>query len=221
MGALEAHDPRVLRRYEGLIFTTARRYARFSDEPIEDIQQILRVKVYKAILTFDPAKVRSLVTAADAKGRTPLDKYVYQCVKNQAKDLLKKKPRNEAFIEDIAPPTEQFETPSQSSRDWFEAATGMASTHDDVYGAIEDDDLVVPNTLTRLEKRIICLLYADYRQSEVARSLGLEKRDMERAMRSIRAKMEDWRPSEAVVVVVVSDRSGAPVAVADRLAAAA
>jgi hypothetical protein len=40
----------------------------------------------------------------------------------------------------------------------------------------------------------VLLLYRDYKQSESARHLGLEKHKMERAMRSIRQKLADWRP---------------------------
>lgn len=215
MSELEAHDPKVLAQYEGLIFSTARRYAAFVDLDLEDVQQILRVKVFKALLSYEPAKATVRVD-----GRDPRDTYVFQCVKNQAKDLLKKKPRNESFLEDVAPANTTYDATTHApSRDRFENDNGLASTHEEVYGAIEDDDLVIPNTLTPLEHRIICLLYASYRQSEVARSLGLAKRDMERSMRSIRAKMEDWRPT-GVVVVFVTDRAADPVAIGDHLAAA-
>lgn len=217
MSELEAHDPKVLAQYEGLIFSTARLYVRYVDEAVDDIQQILRIKVYKALLSYDASKARPR-----DDGRDPRDAYVFQCVKNQAKDLLKKKPRNESFIEDIAPESRNQRGGLQTTRDWFEDAVGLTSSHDEVYGAIEDDDLVVPNTLTQLERRVVCLLYAGYRQSEVARKLSLAKRDMERSMRAIRAKMEDWRPDIVPpILVLVSDRSAADVVAADRPALAA
>lgn len=200
LATLEAHDPNVLRLYEGLIFSTARRYSIFVEEDLEDIQQILRVKVFRALESYDGAKA-----PARTDGRDPRDAYVFQCVRNQAKDLLKKKPRHESYIDD------SFADEEGSGRDWFEHSIGMATTHDQVYGEIEDDDLVVPNTLTELERQVVCLLYAGYRQSEVARSLCLVKRDMERAMRSIRLKMEDWRPT---VLVKVPELLGATVGVA-------
>jgi predicted DNA-binding protein (UPF0251 family) len=43
---------------------------------------------------------------------------------------------------------------------------------------------------------VLCLLYRDYRQSEVARELRIEKREVERAVRAIRTKFADWKPSE-------------------------
>lgn len=192
LATLEAHDPNVLRLYEGLIFSTARRYSIFVEEDLEDIQQILRVKVFRALESYDGSKA-----LPRTDGRSPRDAYVFQCVRNQAKDLLKKKPRHETYIDDVGLADDG------EGRDWFEGAFGVATTHDEVYGQIEDDDLVVPNTLTDLERRVICLLYAGYRQSEVARSLSLVKRDMERAMRSIRLKMEDWRPTVLVEVEVL------------------
>lgn len=196
MGDLEAHDPKILRSYEGLIFATARRYSPYVEAELEDIQQDLRVAVFKALLSYDGTRTNALAR----------DRYVFSCMKNRAKDLLKKRPRNESYIEDIAPGVEeQAGIFTAATRDWFEAHVGMASTHEQVYGRVEDDDVLVPNTLTDLERRIVCLLYADYRQAEVARSLGIAKGDMERAMRSIRRKMSDWRPTGEVVVIVTDE----------------
>lgn len=197
MGIQEAHDPQILDHYEGLIFKTAQMYAPFVDEDIEDIQQILRIKVYKALLAYDPRAPRALER----------DRYVFSCMKNQAKDLLKRRKRQESFIEDLAPAADDGRRMSRSK---FEERTGQLLEHHEVYGLIEEDDVLVPNTLSDLERRIVCLLYSDYRQSEVARQLGLAKRDMERAMRSIRGKMADWSPGGGEVVVLT-----------DRLAVAA
>src|SRR3954470_7263330 len=83
LATLEAHDPNVLRLYEGLIFSTARRYSIFVEEDLEDIQQILRVKVFRALESYDGAKA-----PPRTDGRSPRDAYVFQCVRNQAKDLL-------------------------------------------------------------------------------------------------------------------------------------
>jgi DNA-directed RNA polymerase specialized sigma24 family protein len=187
-----------------LVFATARRYVPFVQDDFEDICQFLRIKVYRALLSYDAGKTR----AVREDGRDPRDAYVFTCVKNGAKDLFKRGQRNEVFLEDLAPASSWDSSDARSglsSRDRFENDNGMTSSHDEVYGEIEDDDVVVPNTLDDLERRIVCLLFAGYRQSEVARTLGLAKRDMERSMRSIRAKMDDWRPA-AEVVVFVSDR---------------
>jgi hypothetical protein len=40
----------------------------------------------------------------------------------------------------------------------------------------------------------VVLLYRDYKQSEAARRLGIEKPQMEKAMRCIRRALADWSP---------------------------
>lgn len=184
---------------------TARRYHPFVQDDFEDICQFLRIKVYRALLSYDARKARAI----REDGRDPRDAYVFSCVKNGAKDLFKRGQRDEVFLEDLAPAS-SFDSsdgrPGLKSRDRFEHEIGMTSTHEQVYGTVEDDDVLVPNTLSDLEKHVVVLLYRDYRQSEVARKLGLPKRDMERTMRSIRQKLADWRPN-VEVVVFVSDRA--------------
>jgi hypothetical protein len=44
---------------------------------------------------------------------------------------------------------------------------------------------------------VLCLLYRSYRQTEIARYLSVEKRDIEKAVRNIRTKMADWSPDVA------------------------
>src|SRR4051794_8115324 len=94
-----------LASYEGLVFRTAQMYAPFVDDDEEDVRQALRIKVWQALLAYRP---RSLETP-DVKGRTPRDKYVFMCVTNQVKDLLKRKKRQEDFIEDKTPDDVQRE----------------------------------------------------------------------------------------------------------------
>lgn len=181
MGYHEAHDPAVLRHYEGLVFSTARRVVAFTEEEFEDIQQVLRLKVFKALLAYDPSRAKRLAR----------DAYVFMCVRDQAKDIAKRRRRGELLIEDIAPA--QADGERLPSRDSFEQRY-LSAGHDEIYGSIEDDDCLVPNTLTVLERTIVVRLYRDFKQSEIARELGLEKREMERAMRSIRQKLADWQP---------------------------
>jgi DNA-directed RNA polymerase specialized sigma24 family protein len=174
-------DPTDLAYYEGLIFATAVRLEAHVEMEVEDIQQVLRVKAWKALCWFDPARCR-----------TSIDRYVFMCLRDQAKDLVRKRKRGEVFIDDLA---SDEPTSGLPSRDRFEHLHGLVESHDDVFAAVEDEGVVMPNTLTRLELAIVVLLYRDYRQSEIARKLGLGKPAMERAMRSIRTKLADWKPS--------------------------
>jgi hypothetical protein len=73
----------------------------------------------------------------------------------------------------------------------------LAAGHDDIYGDVEDEPPLIPSTLSELELQVVCLMYRDYRQTEIARYLRVEKREVEKAVRSIRTKMADWSPDLA------------------------
>jgi hypothetical protein len=83
-----------------------------------------------------------------------------------------------------------------------------------VYAAIEDDDLLIPSTVTAFEKRVLLMLYTgDYKQREIAqRLMPLEyeldedgaKREVERAIRALRDKFADWRPDSVNPVPAVA-----------------
>lgn len=186
-----------IRPYEGLIYATTRRYVHRIEAEFEDVQQVLRLKVALALVAYDPARARP--EKPDALGRTPRDKFVFNCVANQVKDLLKKRQHGELCIEDlvIAGDSEHSDKRGFGSRDRFEEKHGLTSSHDQVYGEVEEDplDFMLPSTLSRREKRIARMLSGDYRQSEIAAKLRIDKREMERHMRSIRVKMADWKPS--------------------------
>jgi DNA-directed RNA polymerase specialized sigma24 family protein len=51
--------------------------------------------------------------------------------------------------------------------------------------------------LTALERGVLALLYEGYKQREVALRLGVPRGEVERAVKAIRSKMGDWRPSGA------------------------
>jgi hypothetical protein len=78
-------------------------------------------------------------------------------------------------------------------RDRFEGRY-LSADHDTAYFEAEDEPPLIPSTLTDLELQVLCLLYESYRQTEIARYLRVEKRDIEKAVRNIRTKMADWSP---------------------------
>lgn len=173
----------AIRYYEGLVRKTAARYVAFVEEDFDDICAIFRVKIWRALIAFDPER----------SGMTQ-DDYVFMCVKNQGKDLVKRRKRDEAFISDER----------DQGTDAFDARY-LQRASDDVYGRIEDGVLLLPSTLTETERFVLGLLYLDYSQKEAILLLRLSKREMERAVRAIREKMADWRPSVSESVVVALD----------------
>lgn len=67
--------------YEGLVISTTRYWRHKISEEMsdDDIKQELRIKIYKALLTFDPNR------------GYPEHKHVFGAVRNMVKDLIKKK----------------------------------------------------------------------------------------------------------------------------------
>lgn len=184
MGRASTFTPRDIEFYEGLVFKTASMYSSYVEEDFEDIQQVLRIKVWRALEAFDPT--RSNMTR---------QRYVFSCVKNQCKDLVKKKRRNELFIEDLAPvEVEQGQLGGPRDRfDW----RYLSADADQAYGAVESAPPLIPSTLSKLEREVLALLYLDFSQKEAATLLGVRRNEMERAVKSLRDKMADWRPTPA------------------------
>jgi RNA polymerase sigma factor (sigma-70 family) len=179
---------REIARYEGLVRKTAARHVNFVEEEFDDICAILRVKVWKALTSYDPAKATQTQ-----------DGYVFSCVVNQCKDLLKRKPRNEAHIEDFAYESDANQ-PNAGPSNSFEARyLQLPSEH--VYGAINEGALVLPTTLSEAERQVVGLLYLDYTQKEAIAILGMTKRQMENAVRAIREKLADWDPASGAEVI--------------------
>lgn len=182
MAYADSQNPELLRHYEGLIFRTAQLTAPLVEEDFDDICQVLRIKVWNALLKWDPARAPKLVAKHGVD--VARDRSIFAWVKNQQMDIIKKKRRHEVSIE--------------GNHD----DGHLAATADEVYGQVEADLPVIPSTLTDMELRVVCLLYAEYSQSEVAASLGIPKREVERIVRSIRAKMADWAPTTSPPAIV-------------------
>lgn len=187
----DADDPQLLAQFEGLIHSTAKMILPFVEEDFDDVVQQLRIKVWQALMKWDPKRAPQLVAKyglAEARRRS-----VFAWVRNKVKDLVKRKKRGELSIEDLTAADSRGQ--HSGTRDAFEQRYQLST--DDGYAGVEEEPPLIPSTLTLLERKVVCLLYSDYRQTEVARYLGLEKREVERHVRSIRDKMADWAPASA------------------------
>lgn len=149
--------------YEGLVRKTAAMIAPLVQEEYEDIAAILRIKVWRALVAFDPARAR-----------LPVERYVFMCVTNQKKDLLKRKRRCEVPLDEE-----------------YDARVDP----DVVYCEVEDVAPIIPSTLSGFERDLVARLYLGYTERQVAGVLGLTRSQMERALEGVRVKMADWRPS--------------------------
>lgn len=176
-----------LANYEGLIFSTAARYASILDDDLEDIQQILRVKVWRSLGKYDPKR-----------SKMDVERWVFQCVRNQVKDLLKSQTRRNAarngsqgYIED------ESVTPAFEARYLSESA-------DEVYGASEDENVKLPSTLTDMERSVVYLLMLDLNQTEIAGVLKITRDQVRRLHAKVQEKMQDWRPGSSAAPVPVA-----------------
>lgn len=154
---------------------------------MEDIQQVLRIRAWKAIRAYNPEKARGMNR----------DRYVFMCVKDGSKDLGKRKRRGELFIEDVAPTSVTSDEGVDTVTDRFHARY-LSTDHDQVFGEVDDGEIHLPNTLTSRERGVLGLMRDHYRQGEIAEMLGVSKREVESAVRGIRTKLADWRPSSQV-----------------------
>lgn len=158
---------KALKDFEGLIFKTAVLYERRLRTEREDLQQVLRIRVWLALEAFEPSRTT-----------TNVESFVFTCLRNQIKDLVKARMRRdniarEFYLEDI----ESIES---------------YPTYDDPF---LDDDLL-PTTITESERVVIGLMYVGYqRPSDMAPVLGVTPKEVSRRVASIRLKLADLRPS--------------------------
>lgn len=166
-----------LQHYEGLIFATAARYAPLLDYDAEDVRQILRIKVWQALEAYDAHR-----------GTKGLESFVFSCLRNRVKDLLKEQDRlnsrrgGQHYIEDF---TEDFGS--------FEGRYLSAECPE--IAEVEEADLELPSTLTEIEVAVVHLLVLDFRRSEIAVLLGVSRAKVRTAHSRIQTKMADWAPS--------------------------
>lgn len=189
---------RILPSYEGLVKETARRTVVSGVElDYEDICQLYRVKVWHAVQRFSEeraAAAEHLSHARDAKGRSPLDRFVFMCVTNMRKDIEKRPRRYNGSIDAF-----RSSECGPAAADSFDARY-LSVREDEVYfDVVEESEPVLPSTLTEIERQVVMLRYYGRHLFEVDRELGLSRAQREAVMHSIREKLADWHPSPSPV----------------------
>lgn len=161
-----------IRAYEGLVRKTASLLEGRVDESYEDLCSMIRIKVWRALESYDPER-----------SKLPERNYVFSCVVNLKKDLYKKEARRDEdlYLEDLT------------------AAAGFEERYlaveEVVQESLEDEGVFLPSTLSHVERRVITYLYVGYTEWDARRELGLKRGEMADAMGAIRAKMADWAPT--------------------------
>lgn len=176
--------------FEGLIFTTTILLKEAGVEmDIEDIRQTLRIKAWRAVLAYDTSHPRGMQR----------DRFVFMCIANMKKDLLKRPRRGNASVDELRErPIHTHHTDPGAIGDWFDGRF-LSVSAEEVYFEVEDEPVVLPSTLDMTERRAIALLTddPDLTLLGLERALGLSRAGREALMHSIRAKLADWRPRRA------------------------
>lgn len=172
--------------YEGLVYATAARYAGLLDDDIEDIQQLLRIKVWQALRAYNPGR------SAQSE-----EKFVFSCVANRVKDMLKAQSRLNAKRDGRLLYTEEVSgsNPERFERQYF------AVEEEIVFFAVEEESVELPSTLDRDERVVATLLLLELSQNEIAGMLQVTRARVRTVQASIRVKMSDWAPASAELPV--------------------
>jgi RNA polymerase sigma factor (sigma-70 family) len=179
-----AIDSSLITHYEGLVLRTAALYVERCEEDFEDIAQLFRIKVWKALESYDRRKVKAKLDTRTAEEHR--DAYVYACIKNQGKDLEKRVKRNLACLDELA--------------ERQPVKLGIAR-EDEVYGVLRELPRL-PSTLTAQERQVVTLLYLDFDNGEIAACMNVQRQTIVRQVRRIREKMADWKPTTTVSLPV-------------------
>lgn len=171
-------DDTQIEFYEGLVRKTSSMVQGKCEMEFEDVEQELRIKVFQALRSYDPARSRMSRRA-----------YVFGCVKNRTKDLMKYGGRRRAagvpyLIEDL--------TPEPADRERFERR--YLST-DDAFREVEDEPLELPDSLVGLEREVVLMLHLDYSHGEIAKELGITRPGVEKILLSVRVKLSHLAPA--------------------------
>lgn len=198
MDHTKAADPALLGHYEGLVRKTAARYVGLTLHDFEDICQVFRVKVWKALLAWDPTDHRILAKIAKGETEDDLrDRFVFMCVRNQGKDLVKRrKPETDPlFIEDFRAHEQPAGENGPSRTDKFEAQY-LAATEEEIFGEIDGEDILLPPGLSQDERRVLVCMYLDLTHAEIQLRLGLSAKQVSAAKRGLKENLQHLKPPE-------------------------
>lgn len=186
--------------FEGLVFSTAARYAPFLDDDADDVQQLLRLAVWKALRHFDPKRARSATTREERKEIK--EKYVFSCVRNRVKDILQAQDRRNAARGGMLQSVDaklDGELAAAFERDHF------SDSDERVFACVDESDFELPSSLSERERQVVQLLTLDFSRVEIARLLSIPERRVRTTLDSVRLKMADWKPGASPSLQLASE----------------
>lgn len=178
----------ALSDYEGLVFTTARMFASIVRMEEDDLRQELRIRVWRAVETYDATKTR-----------IPLKNYVYGCVANKIKDFKRNAARRAKYGVEFEYIEDQLGLSDSPTVDAF-VGEHLAVSREEVYGSV-DGLLDLPASVTPREARVLVLMMVGMSSPEIRLRLGVSRGELTGCMEGLRAKFSGWVYGDAEQVV--------------------
>jgi DNA-directed RNA polymerase specialized sigma24 family protein len=114
------------------------------------------------------------------------------------KDLLKRRRDDNLMIEDMRARSVVDGAGSDYFTSGFDARY-LSSEEEEAFAEVLDDDVLIPSTLSEDERKVLVCMYLEYTQADMADKLSLSRKEVATAVKNIRIKMEDWRPTPVPV----------------------
>lgn len=180
-------NPRSVAYYEGLIFVTTKRIEKYVEAEPEDIAQRLRIKVWTALERYDQSRSKMTV-----------ERWIFQCLRNEVKDILKKRKEFNVHIEEFSAP-QSTGSPNADSRSNLDATPFarryLSVAPETVFADVEDDeDEVILPGLTEEEQTVARLLVENYTQPEIAVKMGIRLLQVRAYIAAIKLKLTAANP---------------------------
>lgn len=180
-----------LSAFEGLVISTSRMFAGLVDREEEDLAQELRVRVWRAIETHDPAK-----------SKVSLERYVFSVVTNKVKDFKRDAAREMKRRERFG--LERFGQALSFGHIEDMRGEGGASDHfdglhqfvarDEVYREVDEGRFTLPATVTEREATVLLFAMMGMTKVAIAAKLTISRPAVDAAMAALREKFADWKP---------------------------
>lgn len=186
-------NPHSVSFYEGLIFVTTKRIEQYVELEPDDISQRLRIKVWRALERYDRKR-----------SKMPIDRWVFQCLANEVKDILKKRREYNLHIEDFTGQTYTNNRAAHTGEGGDGPYNADSTKFTGRYLSVVEEDafeevLTDPNEpalpgLTPEEQTVAGLLIENFTQPEIAIELGIRLGQVRAYIAAIKLKLAEANP---------------------------
>lgn len=189
-----------IKDFDGLVRTTARMFASQVKREEHDLEQELRIRVWRAVESFEAGKVRGSAPGA-------LERYVFSAITNKIKDYkrdaAREAQRRKRYGIDFVYIEDTFVADGEVAAERFDGLHHFVE-RETVYGRIEGSGFVLPSTVTESETSVLLLLMMELSKVEIVVRLGVGRVEVDRCIVSLKVKLADWKPTSDSPAVVIA-----------------